>query len=108
MSCKIKVRRRNNMPVIKIVGELSGEESGRISQKIISHGKNKSRAVVIDLSETTFIDSHGLGVLVYAWKTLEQRGNKLVFLNPPQFVQTLMRGTNLSSVITVVESLDSI
>jgi anti-anti-sigma factor len=108
MSLNVRIRKQNSLPVIKITGDISGEDSVRLARKILSGGREKARAVVLDLSETTFIDSHGLGAIIYAWRMLEQSGSKLVLLDPPAFVHTLIQGTNLASVITVVESMDSI
>lgn len=108
MSCKIKIKRHNDVPVIKIIGELAGGDSAGVSKKILAHGNVKTRKVVIDLSETTFIDSHGLGALVYAWKMLENGGKELVLLDPPSFFHTILGGTNLSSLIKVIDSLESL
>jgi len=104
MRCKIKTRRLRDVPVLKIIGELAGENSQRVSRKILSLGALKTRSVAVDLSETTFIDSHGLGVLVYAWKMLENGGKELVLLDPPPFIHTILQGTNLATFIKVVES----
>jgi anti-anti-sigma factor len=108
MSCKIHISRHNDLDVVKITGEISGEDSGRISRKILTRTHQNTRAVVIDLRETTFLDSHGLGALIYIRKMLDDAGSNLVLLDPPQFVHTLMQGTNLDSVITIADSLDSI
>ncbi len=108
MSCKVKIRHHNEVPVIQITGELSGSESARASKKIIDQCGVKTGTVVIDLRETTFIDSHGLGVLVYAWRRLEESGKNLVFLDPPSFVQNILEGTNLANVLTVIDSLESL
>ncbi|MBD3392162.1 MAG: anti-sigma factor antagonist [Chitinivibrionales bacterium] len=108
VSCKVKLQHKNALPVVQVIGELTGNDSARVSKKILAQRAGKSKMVVVDLSETTFLDSHGLGVLVYAWRRLEERDQELVFMNPPPFVQNIFQGTNLANVLRVVESLDAL
>ncbi len=61
------------------------------------------RSVDIDLSETTFIDSCGLGALVALHKTVCSRGGKLRLLNPQPPVQQLLDLTRLNRIFEIVE-----
>jgi anti-anti-sigma factor len=108
MSCKVKIHTVNSIPVVAIAGELSGEDSAMVTRKILKHEHEKARAVVVDLRQTTFVDSHGLGAIIYAWRMLEQNGVKLVLLDPPPFVHSLLEGTNLGAVLQIVDTLDGL
>ena len=108
MSCKTKTHSHNGIPVIAIIGDLAGSNAPRITKKILGCVDKNCNKVVADLRETTFIDSHGLGVLVYAWRRLEEEGHQLIFLDPPPFIQDIFDGTNLAQVLTIAESLESL
>ncbi len=46
--------------------------------------------VVIDLSETTFLDARGVGVLVAARKHIARNGGRLVLRKPPALVRRVL------------------
>lgn len=108
MSCKIKLTRHNSIPVFTVSGDLTGEEATKLSKKILAPGISRSASVIIDLNKTNYIDSHGLGVLIYTWKTLGEGGCKLIFLDPSPLIRDILQGTNLAHVLTVVDSLESL
>lgn len=108
MSCKAKLKRHKHIPVVHVSGDVAGSDSAIVSEKILSLPAKKAEKVVVDLTEATFLDSHGLGVLVYAWKMLEEQERELVFLSPPPSVQSIFNGTNLGNVFRVINSLEEL
>jgi anti-sigma B factor antagonist len=62
--------------------------------------------VVVDLSETTFIDSSSLGVLIGAHRRLKLRGGALVIVCDQEAIIKTFRITGLDGVFTLVSSLD--
>jgi anti-sigma B factor antagonist len=67
------------------------------------------RILVVDLRETTFVDSSGLGALVSALKSSRQAGGDLRLVAPSEQVSMVLRLTNLDRVLqpraTVEEAL---
>lgn len=104
MSCKISVRKNGAIPVLVVDGDLTGAEIAKVAKKLETIRKGKAAKVAVDLSQTTFIDSHGLGAFVYSWRLLEEEKRQLVFLNPSSFVRNTLNGTNLDKVFIIVES----
>jgi anti-anti-sigma factor len=82
MSFKISSRKIKSVPVIEITGDLSGEHVVKITAAIDKLRRGGAKTIAVDLSRTTFIDSHGLGVFVYCWRLLENEKRSLVFVNP--------------------------
>lgn len=72
-------------------------------------GRSAGSVVVIDLSETEFIDSSGLGALVACLKTARQAGGDLRLAAPSEQVTMVLGLTNLDRVLrpraTVEEAL---
>jgi anti-sigma B factor antagonist len=62
--------------------------------------------VVVDLSETTFIDSSSLGVLIGAHRRLKLRGGSLIIVCDNESIAKTFRITGLDGVFTLVASID--
>ena len=108
MSFKAHIRKSKGMPVLEITGELAGAKVGKIAAELERLRKSAAHAIAVDLSQTTFIDSHGLGVFVYCWRLLENEGRDLVFINPQGFILNMFQNTNLDRMFKVVDSLEAL
>jgi anti-anti-sigma factor len=108
MSVKITLRKSGEIPVIGIVGELSGESVGKVAARLEKVRKTGALTIAVDLNRTTFIDSHGLGVFVYCWRLLENERRTLVFVNPHGFILNMFHNTNLDRLFKVVDSLEAL
>ncbi len=62
--------------------------------------------VVVDLAETTFLDSSGLGALVAGLKSARQAGGDLRIARPTQQVVTVLGLTNMDKVLRPRDSVD--
>ena len=62
--------------------------------------------VVVDLAETTFLDSSGLGALVAGLKSARQAGGDLRITRPTQQVVTVLGLTNMGKVLRPRETVD--
>jgi anti-sigma B factor antagonist len=62
-----------------------------------------TKRLVVDLSETDFIDSTGLGVLVRALKRLRHHGGDLILRSPKSNTRKILHMTSLDRVISIEE-----
>jgi anti-sigma B factor antagonist len=62
--------------------------------------------VVVDLSQTTFIDSSSLGVLIGAHRRLKLRGGSLTIVCDNEAITRTFRITGLDGVFTLVARID--
>lgn len=104
MSFKMRVRKKDDIQILEITGDITGNNIGKISTKLDALRKENCPVIAIDLSQTTFIDSHGLGVFVYCWRVLEQENRQLVFLSPQNFIKSMFTGTNLDKIFRIVDT----
>ena len=92
--------------VIAVAGEIdlftAPEFKQRMSQ-LIDAGRSR---LVVDLSETSFIDSSSLGVLIGAHRRLKQRDGRLVVVCDNDAIVKTFKITGLDGVFTLVRSLD--
>jgi anti-anti-sigma factor len=108
MSCKIRIRKHNGMPVLHLAGEVTAKDAPRLSKKLESLAKSSRDKIIIDLSETLFIDSYGLGAFIYSWRVLEKMNRSFVFVNPQDMVRDIFSGTNLNHIFTTVDSIEKL
>jgi anti-anti-sigma factor len=108
MGLKIRTKKHGEIPVVQIEGEAVGRDVAKISKKLDSYLNSSDPVIAVDLSETYVIDSYGLGVFVFSWKQFASQKKQLVFVNPQGFVKNLFDGTNLTKIINIVDSLDSL
>ena len=92
--------------VVEVAGELDMVTSPQLKAAISSVPDGSSR-VVIDLSETTFLDSSALNVLVHCQRELGDRRIDLRIVSPAdRVVHRVFEITNLTGPLHVVGSLD--
>jgi anti-anti-sigma factor len=108
MNYSFKIKKEKDYFLLKISGDITSSSIHILAKKLDSLKKNKYNTIVIDLSKTTCIDSHGLGVLVYSWKMMGKNNKSLVFLNPTEFVRNIFTETNLDSVIRVIDTVEEL
>ena len=69
----------------------------------IEEGKTR---IVVDLSETTFLDSTALGVLIGAIKRLRSRDGRMTIVNTDQNIAKTFEITGLDQIFTILSTRD--
>lgn len=93
------------LAVVSVSGELDLDTASRVQNGIDEAGTVGADTVIVDLSETSFIDSAALGVLVQETKRLEGRGQSLVLVtNDPRTVR-VVEATGLNRVLRTYATL---
>lgn len=62
--------------------------------------------IVVDMGETTFLDSSGLGALVAGLKTARQAGGDLRIARPTEAVTVVLSLTNMDKVLRPRDSVE--
>jgi anti-sigma B factor antagonist len=65
----------------------------------------RRRWALVDLSEVTFVDSSGLGVLVASRMLARELGGDLALIGPQPNVATVLEVTGLAAVFVTFETL---
>jgi len=112
MALEVKVRKKNGTPIIALGGRAIGSDVEKFAKKLESLYKNGSKTIILDLSEVSFLDSQGLGKIVYYYHIMEKAGRSLVILNanpdPQMFVRRLFSLTNLDRVLKIVDDINQV
>jgi len=88
---------------IRVVGELVASSCEALRDFVIGVVARNPRKVILNMSETPFIDTSGLGVLVGLRATLKARRIEFELANPSERVVNVFRLTRLAGVFGVPE-----
>jgi anti-sigma B factor antagonist len=93
--------------VVAVTGEIdlfTAPEFKQRMSELIDAGRSR---LVVDLSETTFIDSSSLGVLIGAHRRLKLRGGALLVVCASEPIAKTFKITGLDGVFTLADSVDA-
>jgi anti-anti-sigma factor len=109
MSLDIKLDFKENKAITKVIGRVIGIDDDKFSNTI-EYAYSKADQLILDLSETDFLDSHGLGTIVYYYYRMQQEGRVFVILNantdPEGYLKRLFEMTKLDRVLKIVDSTE--
>ncbi len=88
--------------VVMGVKELSAANSEHFLQMVRSAILPEHRSIEIDLSQTKFVDSCGLGTFISLRNTMMERCGTVRLLNPTPFVQQLLSLTRFDHLFDCV------
>ena len=96
--------------VVSARGRLNMVSAGQLRETLTELVGQGTVRIVVDLGETTFVDSSGLGAIIAGLKTARQAGGDLQVARPNPAVMTVFELTNLDKVLrprpTVEEAFD--
>lgn len=92
--------------VVTPKGRLNMVSARRLKELLSELVSDGTSRIVVDLAETTFLDSSGLGALIAGLKSARQAGGDLRIARPTPSVQTVFQLTNLDKVLRARETVE--
>jgi anti-sigma B factor antagonist len=92
--------------LIAVHGELDLFTTPELRTRINEMIDEGTRELIVDLSETAFVDSTGLGVLLAAMKRLRSCDGELVILDSSSNVLKTFEVAGVDQILTIVRSYD--
>jgi anti-sigma B factor antagonist len=86
------------------ITELNGANSVAVRDEVRAALKTGLTTIDIDLSETRFVDSSGLGALIALHKTMCARGGNVRIIDPRPSVQQILELTRLHRVFEIIKT----
>jgi anti-sigma B factor antagonist len=93
--------------VVAVSGEIDLFTAPEFKQRVSAPVDEGRTHVIVDLTETTFIDSSSLGVLIGAHRRLRRLEGSLVIVCSNDAIVKTFRITGLDGVFTIVPTLDA-
>ena len=93
--------------VVAVRGDLdlfTAPELKKVFAQAIGAGRTR---IIVDLAETTFLDSSALGVLIVARKRLRSCDGALAIVNLNENLATIFRMTALDQTFTILPTRDA-
>jgi len=93
--------------VVSVRGEVDLFTAPEFKQRVTAPIAAGVDRVIVDLTETAFIDSSSLGVLISAHRRLKSRGGRLIVACNGEAIVKTFRITGLDGVFRLVDSVDA-
>ncbi|WP_191600479.1 STAS domain-containing protein [Marinomonas algicola] len=97
----------NQYEVLEVKGELDCVAVAQRKDLIEAVPATFEEHIVFDLSEVTFIDSSGIGVIVYLFKRLREQNRQLIIAGVTGQPKELMKLLRIDRAITIKDSARS-
>jgi anti-sigma B factor antagonist len=98
--------RADGIGVVTPQGRLNMVSARRLKELLSDLIAAGTTRIVVDMGETTFLDSSGLGALIGGLKSARQAGGDLRIARPTPPVTSVFELTNLDKVLRPRESVD--
>lgn len=112
MSLVLEIKKLENNQRLCCSGRIIDVDVKKFSAKMEFMYKKKEPRFILDISEVNFIDSHGLGIIVYYNSMMAKENRQLVILNsgadPGSYVTRLFEITNLHKVLNIISDIESL
>lgn len=95
------VIKEDGVTVVAVEGQLIVGNRQELKQKVLQELEDGGRKFLIDFSETGYIDSSGLGVLVSLSKKIREQGGELRLAALNDDLKTLFELTKLDTLFQI-------
>lgn len=107
MSLQYGMNQSGTAIVLSFIGRMDAPAINPLREKILSQLEENPPNVVLDLSQLSWIDSSGVGVLISVYKRARQAGGDAKVANLQQQPKEIFRLLRLESAFTVFDSVES-
>jgi anti-sigma B factor antagonist len=97
----------NGVARVTVAGEADLSTAPELRQALLGAIDGGARFVLVDLSQTTFIDSTTLGVLMGGVKRLAPRGGEMAIVCPDANIRKIFEITLLDRVFAIFDEVDA-
>ncbi len=105
--CQVHLEKQNDYMIVTLQGELILGCTSEIKEQVKSYAEsNQQYALIVDLTDVSFIDSSGLGALIAWFKMTNQHQGNLVFCGMTDHVRKVVGYAKLDKIFTIVDTLD--
>ena len=99
-----KVSGEEDVTVVDVDGQLIVGNRQELKQKVLDELEKGGRKFLVDFTETGYIDSSGLGVLVSLSKKIREVGGELRLSTLNEDLRTLFELTKLDTLFRIADS----
>ncbi|MEW5917322.1 MAG: STAS domain-containing protein [Gemmatimonadota bacterium] len=98
------IHKEGDVCVVSVEGQLIVGNRQELKQKVLDEIERGERKFLVDFSQTGYIDSSGLGVLVSLSKKIREHGGELRLANLNEDLKTLFELTKLDTLFQIADT----
>ncbi len=98
------ITKQGDVSIVAIEGQLIVSNRQDLKQKMLEELEGGARKLLVDFSQTGYIDSSGLGVLVSLSKKIREQGGALRLAGLNEDLRTLFELTKLDTLFQIAET----
>jgi anti-anti-sigma factor len=104
---RLSLETQGDVALARVVGEVDASNVGDLSIRLLDGISNKARALVIDLTKTSYIDSSGISLIFDAAARLRNRRQQLRLVVPPDsFVSEVLAAVSMEESVPIDPEVD--
>ena len=99
---RLSLESEGDVELARLAGEVDASNVDDLSQRLLSSVSNKARALVLDLTETSYIDSSGISLIFDAAARLRNRRQELrLVVSPSSFVGEVLAAVSMEQAVPI-------
>ena len=99
---RLSFESEGDVALAHVAGEVDASNVGDLSEQLLETLSNETRAVVLDLTETSYIDSSGISLIFDAAARLRNRRQELRLVVPPRsFVGEVLSAVSMEESVPI-------
>src|SRR5580704_7720864 len=98
------LKKNNDVVVVEVDGQLIVGNRQELKQKVLDELEKGERKFLVDFSQTGYIDSSGLGVLVSLSKKIREQGGELRLADLNDDLKMLFELTKLDTLFQISDT----
>lgn len=104
---RLTLETQGEVDLAHVAGEVDASNVADLSQQLLDAVSNHTRAVVLDLSDTSYIDSSGISLIFDAAARLRNRHQELrLVVTPRSFVGEVLAAVSMEQSVAIDPALD--
>ncbi len=106
---QVQISTKNDTVIAKLVGELDHHSASKARARLEEVIVNKAiKNLIFDLSELSFMDSSGIGMIIGRYKLISALGGKVKIVCKNVQIERLITMSGLKKLINVYSDFDEI
>lgn len=101
MNLTVGIEEDNQHYTMKLIGEIDVYTAPELKEKLLPLTEESNNTIQIDLENTNYLDSTGLGVFISAFKSAKEHQSYLELINVRGRVLRLFKVTGLDEIIHI-------
>jgi len=105
---RLSFESEGDVELARVTGEVDASNVDDLTRQLLDAVSNNVRAVVIDLTETSYIDSSGISLIFDAAARMKNRRQQLRLVAPPKsFVGEVLAAVSMSDSVPIYAEMDA-